>query len=239
MTRKDDYKSQLLDLLYTDFDVRVGRSVPTTDTVTLKNGGVYLDAVYLYADMADSSGMARRFTPEVAAKIARAYLATVTRTLRYHGGEIRSFDGDRVMAIFVGGNAADKAVRAALEIKWLVDKVVHSELRIWLDDYRNGSWVISHRTGIDIGEAFIVRGGVRNNSDLVSIGDAPNIAAKLSDLKGARTWITNRVWDAADYDSCFSGYGSDAKSMWSGTEIKDVGGRSTSVRYSNWGWIVN
>lgn len=235
MTRKQDYESYLTDLLMTDFDTRYGRTVPTTDTVALRNGGVWLDAVYLYADMADSSGMARRFSKQTAAKITRAYLATVTRVLRHHGGEIRSFDGDRVMSIFIGDTAADKAARAALEIKWVVDNVVHDELNLWLDDYRTSSWKISHRTGIDIGDAFIVRAGVRDNSDLISIGDTPNIAAKLSDLKGARTWITNDLWQVMSLDTCFSG----DKSMWSAAEVKNVGGRNVSVRSSSWGWVVN
>ncbi|WP_207549168.1 adenylate/guanylate cyclase domain-containing protein [Mycobacteroides chelonae] len=55
---------------------------------------------------------------------------------------------------------------------------------------------ISHRVGIDTGESLIVRGGARNNNDLISVGAAPNIAAKLSDLKnGHTTYITDRVYD--------------------------------------------
>lgn len=237
MSRKSDYESHLTNLLYQDFDVRFGRTVPRSADVTLKNGGVYLDAVYLYADMADSSGMARRFTPQTAAKIIRAYLATVTRALRYRDGHVRSFDGDRVMAIFVGDDAASRAAKAALEVKWLVDNVVHPELRIRLESYRESTWKVSHRAGIDMGEAFLVRGGVRDNNDLVSIGDAPNIAAKLSDMKGKRTWITDRVWQAMNYETCFSS--KDREPMWTSPETMQVAGRSLRVRGSNWGWVVH
>lgn len=237
MTRKEDYETHLTLLLAEDFETRFGQTVPTSQSVALKNGGVYLDAAYLYADMADSSGMARRFSPQTAAKIIRAYLATVTRVLRHHDGAVRSFDGDRVMAIFIGDDAASRAGRAALEIKWVVDNVVHDELRLWLNAYRDSTWKISHRTGIDLGEAFIVRGGVRNNNDLVSIGDAPNIAAKLSELQGARSWITDRVWQAMSYSTCFSS--KDDQAMWTNAETMTVAGRSVRVRRSNWGWVVH
>lgn len=239
MGRKDDHESHLRSLLSKNFDTRVGRKVPTTGTIDLSNEGVYLDAVYLYADMADSSGMARRFQREIAARITQAYLATVTRVLRFHGGEVRSFDGDRVMAIFIGDDAPDKAARAALEIRWAVDNIVHARLDLWLDPYFESSWKISHRTGIDVGEAFIIRGGVRDNNDLASIGNFPNIAAKLSDIKGSRTWITDRLWSKMGYDTCFSFKDGTSKRMWSDPVTRDVGGRNVTVRSSSWGWVIN
>lgn len=238
MTIKDDYENALRDLLYQPFDVRYGTVVPTTESVTMKSGGVYLDAVYLYADMADSTGMARRFTSQTAAKIIRAYLSVAARTLRARGGEIRSYDGDRVMGIFVGADAASRAARAALEVKWLVDNLVDEALSLWLDEYNESSWKISHRCGIDIGTAFVVRAGVRDSNDLVSVGDAPNIAAKLASLKGSRTFITDRMWDAMSYDTCFSTPNGSA--MWSLAVPTDIGsGRVESVRSSTWGWVVS
>lgn len=236
MTRKDELDAATRSVLNVPFDSRYGSVVPTTDSVALKNGGVYLDAVYLYADMADSTGMARRFTSETAARIIRAFLTAAARVLRTHSGEIRSYDGDRVMAIFVGNDAATRAGRAALEIKWVVDNVVHPALCLWLDEYLRSSWVLSHTCGIDMGTAFIVRAGVRNSNDLVSVGDAPNIAAKLSELKGARTFITDRVWDAMSFDACFDG----DRAMWSlAADTAIGGGRVERVRSSNWGWAVS
>jgi len=235
MTRKEELDAAVRSILYESFDARHGSVVPTTDSVALKNGGVYLDAVYLYADMADSTGMARVFTPQAAARIIRGFLTAAARVIRTHSGEIRSYDGDRVMAIFIGTDAATRASRAALEIKWVVDNVVHPALCLWLDDYYESPWVLSHTCGIDTGTAFVVRAGVRNSNDLVSVGDAPNIAAKLSELKGARTFITDRVWDAMSYDACFDG----DRSMWSlAADTAIGGGRVERVRSSSWGWVV-
>ncbi len=229
MTRKDVYWAAVDTILTAPFDTRFGYTVPTTETVKLKDGAVYIDAVYLYADMADSSGLARRFTAQNAARIVRAYLSAVVRVVRDNDGEVRSYDGDRVMAIFIGKDAPDRAARAALEVTWVVNNVVRPDLSYRLDSYRTSSWVLSHRTGIDLGQALVVRAGVRDNNDLIFIGDAPNAAAKLSDLKLGRTMITDRLREKMTYWTCYSG----ATSLWTAPQNVDVGGRTVAVRYSN------
>ncbi|MFN3005100.1 adenylate/guanylate cyclase domain-containing protein [Mycolicibacterium wolinskyi] len=244
MSFKSDCESAVRDIVRSPFNIRWGRDVPTTESIVQKDGAVYLTAAYLYADMADSTGMAEKFSVEDAAKIIRAYLHAVSRVLRDRGGEIRSFDGDRVMAIFIGDDAADKAVDAALRIKWVVDTVVHDNLLIYNDAYRekwiNSEWKVKHRTGVDLGLAFIVRAGVRGHNDLVSIGSAPNVAAKLSDYKGGgQTIITDYVWDKLAYDNCFSKNSSsdsdDVQSIWTQPKMIDIGGgRWESIRTSTW-----
>ncbi|WP_350005755.1 adenylate/guanylate cyclase domain-containing protein [Pseudarthrobacter sp. WHRI 8279] len=237
MGRKYDLECAVDDIVFAEMDTRFGSKVPTSDTVKLSNGGVYIEAAYLYTDMADSTGLARWHTAETSAKIIKAFLSAASRILRHHDGEIRSYDGDRVMAIFIGGDGSTRAIRAALEIKWAVENVVRQSLRLALSgEYNENIWQLSHRTGIDYGLALIARAGVRNHNDLVSIGDAPNIAAKLSDLKGYRTFISERVWKEASYDSCFSSKGD---AIWSQPETLNIGGgRYESVRHSNWGWVI-
>lgn len=240
MGRKVDLENAVDDIAVVDFDERWARQVPTSETVKLLNGAVWADAVYLYTDMADSSGMAQRLTRKTGARVIKAFLSTATRIISHHTGEVRGYDGDRVMAIYLGDDAADRAAKSALEIKWAVDNIVHASLNLLCDEYKKSSWKLSHRTGVDIGTALIVRAGVRDNNDLVSIGDAPNIAAKLSDFKGHRTTITDAVWSKMGVDTCFSGSGAQAKAMWTSPELKDVGGgRNIKVRHSDWGWIIN
>lgn len=236
MSFKDDCTTAVRNIVKTDFNTRFARVVPTTENVQQKDGAVYvIDAVYVYADMADSTGMATTFAAEDAAKIIRSYLHAVSRVLRDRGGEIRSFDGDRVMAIFMGDGAADKAVDAALRITSVVKDIVHDELLTYCESYRDhwvkSDWRVRHRTGIDIGTALIVRAGVRGNSDLVSIGDSPNIAAKLSDYKGGGTTIiSERIWQELNYDNCYSG----EKSMWEYRGEVKIGSRRETIYTSTW-----
>ena len=139
------------DIIKAVWDIKDGKVVPKTDDIVMKNGGRLLDATYVYADLGDSSKLAQSLKKEAAAKIIRAYVNTATRILRYHGGEIRSFDGDRVMAVFIGDDKDWKAVRAAYAINWAVNEVIRPAIKEgWSDGDKFSN--IKHRVGVDTGE---------------------------------------------------------------------------------------
>jgi class 3 adenylate cyclase len=217
-----------------DWDVRKGTVVPTTGSVALKNGAVEVDAVYLYADMADSTKLARDFKKKTAAKVIRCYLDAVSRVIIARGGEIRSFDGDRVMAIFMGNAKNSVAAQCALNIHYAVEKIVRPVVEANLSSLVTNGYKLSHCVGIASGPALIVRGGVRNNNDLVSIGRAPNVAAKLSDIRdgGYRTYITQSVFNVLNDGSKYS----NGKIMWDGPLVRNVGGEEMKVYRSSWYW---
>jgi len=52
----------------------------------------------------------------IAAKVIRAYLDATCRVIRAEGGEIRSFDGDRVMTVFIGPPENTTAAGTGLKI---------------------------------------------------------------------------------------------------------------------------
>lgn len=172
------------DILNTDWNITNGTVVPKTEDIVLKNGGRLVDATYLYADLAGSSKLAKTVYKEVTAAVIRAYINTASRILRNYAGEIRSFDGDRVMAIFMGADKETRAVRAALAINWAVVEVLRPAMAKRWTSFES-YYTINHGIGIDTGEALIVRGGVRDNNDLISVGEAPNQAAKLSEIRDA------------------------------------------------------
>ncbi|MFC1432950.1 adenylate/guanylate cyclase domain-containing protein [Streptacidiphilus sp. N1-3] len=237
MGLSDDIRDAVTTVASADWDVRKGTTVPTTDTITLKNGAVELDAVYLYADMADSTGLARDFTAKTAAKVIRCYLDATCKVIRARGGEIRSFDGDRVMAIFLGSNKNSAASQCALQIHHAVDKITRPILERKLPILVTKGYELKHCTGIASGTALVVRGGVRGHNDLVSIGRAPNVAAKLSDVRNwpHRTYITADVFKMLNEGSKYGG--TDGKTlMWDGPFDREVGGEKISVYKSSWTW---
>jgi len=213
--------------------IRDGQVVPKTEDVALANDGVKLDAVYLYADMADSTGLARDFSRETAARVVRAYLAATCRVIRARGGAIRSFDGDRVMAIFVGGSKNTTAAKCGLQIAYVVQKLVRPAVESALRSIRNKEYEVEHCVGIASGTALVVRGGVRGTNDLVSIGRAPNIAAKLSEVRNSpyRTYITSDVFDNMSDESK---YGGDSRRLMWEARSRDVAGQSMRVYRSSW-----
>jgi adenylate cyclase len=120
----DTLSDSVDDIFSVAWDEREGRTVPDSDSVTLRNGAVKLDAVFLYADLAGSSRLARVCQWQTTAKIIRAYLDVATRLIRAWGGEIRSFDGDRVMGVFIGDTPNSNAANCAREIDYVVEKII-------------------------------------------------------------------------------------------------------------------
>ncbi len=210
---------------------RTGRVVPEAEDITLRDGAVRLKATYLYADMADSTGLAQSYYDWAVAKVIRCYLNAATRLIRARGGAIRSFDGDRVMGIFVGPNADDLAVQAAMNIHWAVRSVIQPKLRAKWDSFK---WTMDHGIGIDSGEALLVRGGVFGVNDLISIGSAPNIAAKLSEERVYQKYlfvsetVHNSLIDATRYAG--------GVNMWQQMGVKSYGGKYIRTYASNYWW---
>lgn len=230
-------ESTVGEIISTPWNITNGIKVPETEDVVLKNGGKLVDATYLYADLAGSSKLAQSLTKEATAKIIKVYINTASRILKNYGGEIRSFDGDRVMAIFMGSSKNWNAVRAALGIQWAVMKVIRPAIESGWSDGANFC-DIDHAVGIDTGEALIVRGGVRDNNDLVSVGGAPNVAAKLSDLRNLNSvFISDRVHDTLSDDLLT--YDDGRRKIWSRMPSSvQIGGSHTTVYGSSVHWGV-
>jgi uridylate cyclase len=99
----------------------------------------------------------------------------------------------------------------------------------------NASFVIDHGVGIDTGTVLAVRGGARSSNDLIWIGRAPNLAAKLSDLREPpyQSFITASVFSRLN-DKSKSG-GADNKPMWESRTWEFLG-QNLSVYRSSWHW---
>lgn len=224
---EEDTKSGIDGVLDEAWVITNGTVVPTTEDVTLKNGGRLITATYLYADLAGSSQLAQTVDKKIVGKVIRAYLNAATRLLNHYDGKIRSFDGDRVMAIFMGNSKNTSAVKAAFALNWAVQQIIRGKLdKKWPTSLKD--YTMHHGVGIDTGEALIVRGGVRNHSDLVSIGSAPNIAAKLSDLRHAPDiYITDHVFN--NIHSSVKRDLKDTYDVWKKQPDQTVGGATVTI----------
>lgn len=226
----DDVQKGIKDVLFPEWNTRNGQVVPETGDIALKDGAVQLEATYLYADMANSTGLAQSYKDWAVAKVIRCYLNAASRIIRDKGGKIRSFDGDRVMGIFIGDSKNSSAAIAALNISWAVSKVINPELKSKWPDFK---WTMSHGVGIDSGDAFLVRGGVYGQNDIVSVGGAPNIAAKLSEVRdGHYTYISDRVYNSLSDDAKFA----NGSNMWLKQGVKSYGGSSVTYYGSSYYW---
>src|SRR6266436_5846713 len=128
MALKDDLTSDVNNVLRQAWNARDGQVVPKTEGVLLAGGAVKLNATILYADLADSTSLAMNYDRGVAAKVFKSFLLCSSKIIRSSGGEIRSFDGDRVMGIFVGDYKNTSAAKCALKINYAFQYILKPKL---------------------------------------------------------------------------------------------------------------
>ncbi len=206
------------------WDVTESNSVPDEDTaIGLGNKGVKIDAVVLYADLKDSTGLVAGHTPTFAAEVYKSYVYAAAKAIRYHSGEVTAYDGDRVMGVFVGDRKRNNAVDAALHIDALLEDVLRPALKAV---YSTSSYVIEHKVGIDASELLVANTGIRGNNSYTWVGKAANNAAKMAALKRSvnySTYITSDIFNwLKDYNEFAA---KDGAKLWTDLGTADLGYR--------------
>jgi adenylate cyclase len=169
----------------------------------------------------------------VAAKVVRAYLASMARLVRASGGAVRSFDGDRVMGVFVGKTKNTQATDCALKMNYVVTKLLKPQVESRLPSLVDAGYKLRHCVGVACSPLLVVRGGVRNANDLVFIGDAANIAAKLSEIRNPPwfSYVTEDVYKLIANSSKFS---KDKTDMWTNVTRSDIADQKMRLYKSSW-----
>jgi len=232
MALLDDLTKEVTSILKLPWNSRDGQVVPTPDSVALADGAVKLRATMLYADLADSTKLAMR-NKLMAAKVFKSFLACSSRIIRSQGGEIRSFDGDRVMGVFVGDPQCTPAAKAALMINYAFLKIIKPQLEAKYDYIKN-DFTLAHCVGIDSSEVVLVRSGIINNNDLVWVGRAPNIAAKLSAFRNSpyHSYITEDTYKRLGKELRFT----NETAMWEERVWTNMD--KMKIYRSKWTWAV-
>lgn len=235
MGLSDQLSQDVQGVIDVPWNTRVGQTVPDSTGVTLAGGAVELDATFLYADLADSSKIAKELDRRVAAKILKSFLATTARLIRSLGGSIVSFDGDRILGVFIGTSKNSTAAKCALQIKYTVREIIRPRFENSYDSVRNASFILNHGVGVDTGTVLAVRAGARGDNDLIWIGRAPNLAAKLSDIREQpyNTLITAAVYNVLNDTSKYGGENNE--NMWQQRSWTFLGD-SVLVYRSSWQW---
>lgn len=226
--------SDIATILNTPWKLRDGQVVPRTEDVALADGGVKLEAVVLYADFFHSTTLARSLARTIAAKVIRAYLKSMARLIREHDGAVRSFDGDRVMGVFVGNSMNSSAAKCALKMNHVVLKILKPKAEAKFPSLKEKGFSIAHCVGVARSEVLVVRAGIRGDNDLVFVGSAPNIAAKLSEIRNS-PWHSYITWQVYKKLTADAKYGPNREDMWTSVERK-LDGEKWDLYKSKWRW---
>lgn len=226
MALDDDLKSEVRKILREPWSVRAGQVVPESDDLKLSNGAVTLDGTVLYADLDGSTKLVDSRKAGFAAEIYKSYLVCAARIIRSLKGEITAYDGDRIMAVYIGNRKNTNAAITALKINYAVTQIINPAIA---DVYPNANYKIRQSVGIDSCKLFIARTGIRGSNDLVWVGHAANYAAKLSDRSGPPSQITEAVYKKLADDAKLSG---DGRDMWTKASAPEIGNKT--IYTSTW-----
>ncbi len=232
MSFKEDLQSNVAAVFRARWEERNGEVVPSDSSLKLGNEAIKLDATVLYADLADSTNLVDSYEPGFVAEIYKTFLHCAAKIIRSENGTITAYDGDRIMAVYIGGNKNTSAVKTAMKINYAVREIINLAKQT---QYPQNAYKLKHVCGVDTSTLFIARTGVRGANDLVWVGRAANYAAKLASLPDAySTYITQEVYISMNQEVKIS---SDGRSMWGAAHWSQFDNRI--VYRSTWWWAMS
>ena len=231
MSLTEDYSKDVEEIFKQKWDTEQNETVPEPGNLRLSNGAKQLNGTVLYADLDASTNLVDSYKPGFAAKIYKAYLSCAAKVIQAEDGVITAYDGDRIMAVYVGDEKDACAARSALKINYAVTKIINPILK---ERYPKTNYRVKQVVGIDTSSLFVASIGIRGSNDLVWVGRAANYAAKLCSLSpNYPSRVTEAVYNKLN-DS--AKYSSDGKLMWEAVTWNDMNG--IKIYRSNWQWKI-
>lgn len=234
MAFKDDLESTVKRIFREQWQARKTAKVPEPADLALGiNDAIVFDrATILYADLSGSTALVDSKDWTFAAEVYKTFLHCASQIIKLEGGTIVSYDGDRVMAVFIGDSQTTPAARCALKINYAVREIINPALKA---QYSNTSYSVKQVVGIDTSAIRAARTGVRGDNDIVWVGRAANYAAKLTELDmPERTWATEAAYNQM-LDSAKLG-GNPKQNMWKRYTWTANGNQT--IYGSTWQWGV-
>jgi uridylate cyclase len=233
-----DLRTRVDGYLTGQYAVTRPRDVPDPANVPLGNEAMQFDATALFIDVRQSTDISNTFRRQTAAKMMKAYFSGAVKIINDNGGRVRSFNGDGMLALFMGGTRTSPAVKSAMQVDWFVGNALQPKFRRY---FANNLSALGNALGfeigcgIDDGTIFAVKVGIRGTNDVAWVGRCTNTAAKLSNLgKGARNiYITGIAYDRLHDWAKLSDSGIN---MWSPMNFMELGGSSRGVRSTAHWW---
>lgn len=186
MGQIDELENLIKDYMSGSYEIVETKKIPSAEEVAFGKKAYRTNLTAFCIDLRKSTELLWEQTPEVCSKIHKSYLTIAARVISTNGGQLRSFNGDSVLAFWPGQfkSDIDNAVKSAFQLKWALDV----RLSKYFEPYRKLDFGI----GIDWGMATIVKAGLPrndNNNDLVFLGECVNFASTVASQASGRYHI--------------------------------------------------
>lgn len=129
MALAEELSEEVAAIFREQWEKRDGNIVPESENLKLSNDAVELDAVVLYADINESTALVDNHKAHFAAEIYKSFLHCAAKIIRNEGGAITAYDGDRIMAVFIGETKNTPAARAALKINYARGNIINPAIK--------------------------------------------------------------------------------------------------------------
>lgn len=230
MGLRSDLTADIATILRTPWQERDGRAVPDDGSLTLGNDAMKLQATVLYADLADSTRLVDGYLSSFAAEMYKTFLHCAAKIIRSEDGTITAYDGDRIMAVYLGNHKNSCAARSALKIHDAVTTIINPAQQAMY----NVPYTLKHVVGIDTSTLYVAKTGVRGANDLVWVGRAANYAAKLASLPETHaSYITQEVYNAVQENVKTA---TDGRPIWEAVRWNTLDNRI--IYRSHWRWTI-
>lgn len=227
-------ENTIRDYLSGDYEVTDTQTIPSIEQVAFGKKAKKIKLCAFCIDMRKSSDLLTVHNKQTCGKIHKAFLTVVSQIVIDLGGEIRSFNGDGLLAFWPANTTDDigKAIEAGMKINFLLNV----KLSPLFEQYEK----IDFGIGIDWGDVYIVRAGIprnSNNNDLVFIGACVNFATAISNqARGpGHVEISKSTYDSLPKSCVFGKKEGQDVDMWKdGVSIWKEEKFPTKV--TNWQW---
>jgi class 3 adenylate cyclase len=241
MGLSDDLNRMVSDYLVGDYETYEPQGVPNPEDIALGNKAAKLSATTLFIDVRQSSDITNAFRRQTAAKMMKSYFDGAVRIINNNEGKVRSFNGDGMLAIFVGGTRSNNAVKAAMQVKWFVLRVLQSKFNRYFENNQAAAGqalAFSIGCGLDDGEIFAVRVGIRGTNDVAWVGRCTNTSAKLANDASSpqEIAITRAIYQRLNDDRKYAS--KSGKHMWSDERLLEIGGTTRAIRTTSYWWGI-
>lgn len=240
MSLLDEINDKVDEYLSGDYEVTKKTTVPNPEDVPLGNRAALLEATVLFVDIRQSSDITNTFRRQTAAKMMKAYFNGAVKIINKNDGYVRSFNGDGLLAIFIGDFRSNNAVKAAMRLKYFVNSVLESKFRRYFEGNQSAvgnALDFSIGVGLDEGTIFAVRVGIKGTNDVAWVGRCTNTAAKLSNITKSpkNIAVTRAVYKRLNDSRKLSS----GKHMWTDEEFHEFGGISRAIRRTSYHWTFD
>jgi adenylate cyclase len=172
-----DLEKKIKDYTEGDYEIIDTKTIPSAENVAFGKKAYRIKLTAFCIDLRKSTDLLRIHDKETCGKIHKSFLTIATAIIAQNGGQLRSFNGDSVLAFWPAQykSQIEDSVRAAFQLKWALDVKFSS----YFEQYSKLDFGI----GIDYGDVYIVKAGLPKNdntNDLVFLGMCVNFATMIA-----------------------------------------------------------